>query len=223
MMSVRPFKIKDCALVVRMADVRPAYNLRELYDRIRSCSSDSIYHHFCETPLRASFDDPAFRNDFAVWSHRALNDEILAERLGILDPYDFEDMEELRRIVLDMIDDRLSEITHVPWAKSGQEFHFLQALTVVFDTGRRIEDPVELPQAISRMTTSSLYYHFLEARRRVEGRLDDFTAWLQDWNDRGESLVESFSVIDFYFLSMKELQIELAHTADQVLKGILTC
>ncbi len=223
MMNVRPFQIKDCALVVRMADVQPAYNLRELYDRIRSCSSDSIYHHFCETPLRATFDDPAFRNDFAVWAHRALNDEILAERLGILDPYDFEDMEELRRILLDMIDDRLSEITHVPWAKSGQEFHFLQALTVVFDTGRRIEDPIELPQAISRMTTSSLYYHFLEARRRVEGRLDDFTAWLQDWNDRGESLVESFSVIDFYFLSMKELQIELAHTADQVLKGILTC
>ncbi len=206
-----------------MADVRPAYNLREIYDRIRSCSPDSIYHHFCETPLRPTFDDPAFRNDFAVWSHRALNDEILAERLGILDPYDFEDMEELRRIVLDLIDDRLSEITHIPWAKSGQEFYFLQAMTVVFDTGRWIEDPIELPQAISQMTTSSLYYHFLEARRRVAGRLDDFTAWLQDWNDRGASMIESFSIVDFYFLSLKELQIELAHTADQVLKGILIC
>lgn len=222
-MSDTPFQIKDCALVVRMADVRPAYNLRELFERIRTCSPDSIYHHFCETPLRATFDDPAFRNDFAVWSHRALNDEILAERLGILDPYDFEDIEGLRRIVLDIIEERLSEITHIPWAKSGQEFHFLQALTVVFDTGRRIEDPVELPRAISQMTTSSLYYHFLEARRRVEGRLDDFTAWLQDWDDRGDSLSESFSIVDFYFLSLKELQIELAHTADQVLKGILIC
>ncbi len=208
--------------MVKMADVRPAYNLRELYDRIRSCSPDSIYHHFCETPLRATFDDPAFRNDFAVWSHRALNDEILAERLGVLDPYDFEDTEELRRIVLDIIDDRLSEITHVPWAKSGQEFHFLQALTVVFDTGRWIEDPVELPRAISRMTTSSLYYHFLEARRRVEGRYDDFTAWLKDWNDRSEPLIESFSVVDFYFLSLRELQIELSHGADRVLNGVLT-
>lgn len=222
-MSDAPFQIKDCALVVRMADVRPAYNLRELFERIRSCSPDSIYHHFCETPLRATFDDQAFRNDFAVWSHRALNDELLAERLGILDPYDFEDIEGLRRIVLDLIDERLSEITHIPWAKSGQEFHFLQALTVVFDTERRIEDPVELPRAISQMTTSSLYYHFLEARRRVEGRLDDFTAWLQDRNDRGDSLIESFSIVDFYFLSLKELQIELAHTADQVLKETLIC
>ncbi len=209
--------------MVRMADVPPAYNLRELYDRVRSCLPDSIYHHFCETPLRATFDDPAFRNDFAVWSHRALNDDILAERLGILDPYDFGDIEELRQIVLDIIDDRLSEITHVPWAKSGQELHFLQALTVIFDTGRRIEDPVELPQAISQMTTSSLYYHFLEARRRVEGRLDDFTAWLQDWNDRGKPLIESFSVVDFYFLSLRELQTELSHATDQVLKGILMC
>lgn len=222
-MSMGPFQIKDCALVVRMADVTPAYNLRELHDRVRSCLPDSIYHHFCETPLRPTFDDPDFRNDFAVWSHRALNDDILAERLGILDPYDFKDMEELRQVVLDIIDDRLSEITHVPWAKTGQELHFLQALTVVFDTGRWIEDPVELPQAISQMTTSSLYYHFLEARRRVEGRLDDFTAWLKDWNDRGKPLIESFSVVDFYFLSLRELQTELSHAADQALKGILAC
>lgn len=121
-----------------MADVRPAYNLRELYERIKSCLPDSIYHHFCETPLRISFDDPEFRNDFAAWSRRSLNDDILAEKLGILDPYDFEDIEEIRKIVLDIIDDRLSEISHVPWAKSDQAFHFLQALTVVFDTGRQL-------------------------------------------------------------------------------------
>lgn len=209
-------------MVVRMADVRPAYNLRELYDRIITCSAESIYHHFCETTLRPTFDDPLFRNDLAVWCHHSLNDEILAERLGILDPYDYGDMEEIRRIVLDIIDERLSELTHIPWAKPGKEFHFLQALTIVFETGRVIKDPIELPEAISRITTSSLYYHFIEARRRVEGGYDDFTAWLMDWNERGEALIKSFSVIDFYFLTLKELQSQLAQSAEQAWKGVLT-
>ena len=221
-MKISPFQIKDCALVVRMADVRPAINLRELYDRILTCSPESIYHHFCETPLRATFDDPVFRNDFAVWSLRVLNDEILAERLGILNPYKFDNMEGLRKTVLELIDDRLSELTHIPWAKIGQEFHFLQAVTVIFETGNRIEDPLELPGAISEMTTSSLYYHFLEARRRLEGGDDDFTAWLRDWNDRGEGMIKSFSEVDFYFFTLKELQIELARSADQALKEVLS-
>jgi len=203
-----------------MGDVKPALNLRELYDRIAVCSPDSIYHHFCETTLRPSFDDPEFRNDFAFWSHHVLKDENLAERLGVLDPYDFKDMEELRHTVLDIIDDRLSELSYFPWAHQGQAFEFLQAHTVVFDTQKSIEKPENLPQAIRQMTTSSLYYHFLEARRRIDGRLDDFTAWLMDWNSRGEALIEAFSQVDFYFLNLKELQAELYSLSESAMKKI---
>lgn len=218
---MKPFRIKDCALVVRMADVRPALNLRELYDRISVCSVDSIYHHFCETTLRPSFDDPEYRNDFAVWSRYILNDEILAERLGILDPYDFGDMEELRRAVLETIDDRLSGLSHIPSASLDKAFEFLQAYTMVFDTGRDIINPEDLPDAITQMTTSSLYYHFIEARRRVEGRLDDFTAWLLSWNGRGDSLVRALSEVDFYFPNLKELQSELSGTTEMSLGKVL--
>jgi hypothetical protein len=217
---MKPFRIKDCALIVRMAGVGQALNLRELYDRITICPADSIYHHFCETPLRPSFDDPDYRNDFAVWSHYALNDEILAERLGVLDPYNFKDMEDLRQTVLDIIDERLSELSHFPWAKSGSAFSFLQAHTVVFDTDRYFESPEELPLVLSQMTTSSLYYHFLEARRRVEGKLDDFTAWLMDWNDRADDIIKAFSEVDFYFLTLKDLQSKLAHAAGIALREV---
>ncbi len=215
---MKPFGIKDCALAIRMADVRQALNLRELYDRISVCSVDSLYHHFCETTLRPSFDDPEFRNDFAVWSHYALKDDILAEQLGVLNPYDYKELEDLRRVVLDVIDDRLSSLTYFPWAKQGQAFEFLQAHTVVFDTGKIIENPEDLPTAIGQMTTSSLYYHYLEARRRVEDKRDDFTAWLLDWNSRGEHLIKALSEVDFYFLNLKELQSELLRLSSAIIR-----
>ena len=78
------FEIKDCVLLSLMSGMPPAFNLRELRDRIAACSQDVLYHHFCETTLVASFDYPDYRNDFAVWASKRLGDKVLAERLGII-------------------------------------------------------------------------------------------------------------------------------------------
>lgn len=208
-MNVIPFQIKDCALITRTCNTSPVMNLREFREGISHCPIDSIYHHFCETVLRPSFDDPEFHNDFARWARHALHDHVLAERLEILDPYEFHDFEELRRVVLDILDDRLSEVSYIPWVDQNRSFHFLCATTVVFDTGKIINSPDELHQAILDMTTSSLYYHFWEARRRTEQKIDDLSVWLKDWNDSGEQLIDAISQVDFYFMSLKELQNKL--------------
>ena len=214
--EVTPFQIKDCALIVRISDQLPAINLRELRERVSNCPADSLYHHFCETVLRPSFDDPEFHNDFAIWARRALHDHVLAEKLEILDPYSFSDMEELRKEVLDILDDRLSEIYYVPWALHDRAFYFHSATTVVFDTNITIDTPEKLCDAIGKMTTSSLYYHFWEARRRTPERMDDFSAWLTDWNDRGIPLIEAFSQIDFYFMSLRELQQRMCQVIEKI-------
>ncbi len=204
--NVTPFQIKDCALIMRTTDILPALNLREFRAGIAACPVESLYHHFCETVIRPSFDDPEFHNDFARWARRGLHDHILAERLEILDPYAFADMEELRRVVLELIDDRLSEVSLIPWTSEQGPFHFLQATTVVFDTGKSFRNPEEMRDAVAEMTTSSIYYHFWEARRRTPEHRDDLSAWLSQWNKRGEKIIKTILEIDFYFLNLKELQ-----------------
>ncbi len=146
------FEIKDCVLLSLMSGLPPAFNLRELRDRIATCTNDVLYHHFCETTLVASFDYPDFRNDFAVWASKRLGDKVLAERLGIFDPYSYGSIEDLREEVVDVIDERISELTMVPWARQGHEFYFMKATTIVFDTGERIHQPEELLTAIRRMS-----------------------------------------------------------------------
>jgi hypothetical protein len=205
------FKIKDCALIVMTGEVRPAANLRELYDRMATCSLDVIYHHFCETHLRPTFDDPDYPNDFAVWVHRSLNDKILAERLGIVNPYEFRDVEAVKFAVLEIIDERLSELSHIPWAPPGSEFYFQQALTVVFDSGQAVEDPRKYEEALSRMTTSSIYYHFIESRRRSGYLNDDFSIWLKLFGNSTARLVDDLRHIDYYFLSLQDLKREIIH------------
>jgi len=206
---MNPFEIKDCALLSRMSGLPSAVNLRELRDRIASCSADVLYHHFCETPLSPSFDYPDYRNDFAVWIKHKLDDDILAERLGIIDPYSFPSMEELRLVVLDIIDDRLSELTVIPWARPGHAFYFVEASTVVFDTGERVLHPKDLGAAIRAMTTGSIYYHFLEARRRPPQYVDDFSAWLGGFGKEWAPKMRALKQIDFTFYTLAELREEL--------------
>lgn len=207
---MEPFVIMDCTLLSRMSGLPPALNLRELRDRITICSENVLYHHFCETTLRPTFDDPEYRNDFAVWAKQSLGDRILAERLGIIDPYEADSMGDLRQLLLEVIEDRLSELSPwVPMVRQGGEFYFMEAISVVFDTQERITNPRKLPEAVKHMTNGSIYYHFLEALLRPPLQKDDFTAWLSGIGEAGKPYLDAIAAIDPYFKTLGELRNEL--------------
>ena len=201
-----PFEGKDCALITRMGGVPTAVNLRELRERVAVCPVECLFHHCCETQIRASFDDPEFRNDFAVWSSRQLRDRALAERLGVINPYKCDSLEQLREVLLDILDERLYEVGYQAYAPVGADFRFMRAVTVVFDSGIVLERPEDLVARLPEFSYSSIYYHFIEARRRTEGRTDDFSSWLAGFGNGPESLIQILQNIDFYYLALPELK-----------------
>ncbi len=211
------FRIKDCTLITRMAGLDSALNIRELRERIAVCPIECLYHHFCETVIRPTFDNPEFRNDFSIWCLLTLSDRKLAEQLGILNPYDFANLDELRAKIVEVLDERLSELAFIPSANLGDEFQFMQAVTVVFDTGKEITSPQELVAHIPLMSESSLYYHFVEAHRRTEGSTDDFTVYLQDFDGEFKELIQAFARIDFYFLNLHELRLALKEAIESTM------
>jgi hypothetical protein len=210
----KPFVVKDCALITLVVDVPPVFDLRDLRERLKICPEESLYHHFCQTLLRPTFDDPEFHNDLAFWARHNLHDKTLAERLAILNPYDFPGMEELRFTLLDIVEDRIGELPHISNVQTGDEFRFLRAMTVTFEAGYTLKDPRELFEAFGRMTPSSIWYHFIEARRRNPDRLDDFTCWLRREYKQDRARIPDFSGIDFYFLSLPEIRREIVSIAN---------
>ena len=203
------FRVKDCAIITRMAGVDSALNIRELRERIASCPIECIFHHYCETVIRPSFDYPEFRNDFSIWSAISLGDRKLAEQLGILNPYVFNSLEDLRGRIIEILDERMSELQYIPSASLGSEFYFMRSVTLVFDTGKEVHSPRNLIDHIPYMSDSSLYYHFVEARRRTPESTDDFTVFFKDFDHEYESIIKALSEIDFYFMTLKELRTTL--------------
>lgn len=203
------FKVKDCSLITRTAGIRSAMNLRELEERIAICPEESLFHHFCETVIRPTFDNPDYNNDFAMWTRRYLGDRTLAERLAVINPYKCVSIEELRKLVLDIIQERLVESDHIPWAPRKDQFYFLRSVTVVYDTGMFLKTPVDLCARLPEMAFGSIYYHFVEARRRTENGSDDFSNWLGEFGDIAQPLIDTLHEIDFYFISLPELKQKL--------------
>ncbi len=85
----------------------------------------------------------------------------------------------------------------------------MQAATVIFDTEQTVGSIADLLAAIPKLSASSVYYHFVEARRRTADRLDDFSVWLKNLPQESRVLEQAFSGIDFYFLSLRDLKRDL--------------
>lgn len=207
---VDPFAVTDCALIA-IATGEKAHNLRELHDRlVRSRADDTIYYHFWGGLLRPHFVDPEYQNDFAGWAYHELHDRSLAERLAILNPADFEDMHALRQAVIDVVESRMDEDPMSPRIEAEQPFFFMRSQIVVFDTSLRIDEPDALADIAGQLTSGTLFYHFIDARRRSAIGKDDFSEWLSAKGPAYTELVEALAVVDPYFNSLLELRDQLA-------------
>ncbi len=216
--NVEPFIVKDCALL-NIATGKKAQNLREMRDQLLDVSLGSIYHHFWGVLLRHRFDEPEYNNDFAEWVRYALQDIVLAERLSIIDPAGCADMESLRQVLLEVMEQRLDATEMITWAELDMQFHFVSSQILVFDTGETIGGPEQLPEAVSKMSVGSLFYHFIDARRRSPEMMDDFRSWLRPCGDRYEGLCSQLASVDPYFVSLVELRTQLTNLFAHCFQG----
>lgn len=212
------FAVKDCALIA-IATGERAQNLRELRDGLASAHPGCIYHHFWGILLRPSFHNLEYQNDFAAWAHHGLHDRTMAERLALVDPLDFDDLEGLRREVIKVIEQRLDQTDRKPWAKAKQQFHFIRSQIVVLDTGITISEPGQLKDLISHLAVGSVFFHFLDARLRTQSRNDDFTEWLMGFGEKYIPWTENLATVNPYLKSLTELRSQVAKAMQENLEN----
>jgi hypothetical protein len=104
------------------------------------------------------------------------------------------------------VEERLDESEQIPSAKLDNPFYFVRSQIVVFDTLSRIERPEGLVDAVASMSVGSLFFHFIDARRRIPTREDDFRLWLRTSFKGHEDLCEMLGKVDPFFSGLTELR-----------------
>ncbi|HYW04836.1 MAG TPA: DUF5752 family protein [Gammaproteobacteria bacterium] len=203
------FAVKDCALIAIATGLR-AVTLGDLQDHLRVVAPESLYYHVWGGLLQQRFEPREYNNDFAEWARHALHYAPLAERLAVLDPTDYPDLEDLRREVLDRVEESLYESEDLGWMHAIRPFEFIRCQTVVFDTDRRVGHPDEMADVIPALPPGSIFYHFIDARRREPLGVDDFRAWLRGWGPEQQALLDRLAGVDPYEGGLNELRTSLA-------------
>ena len=205
-----PFAITDCALIA-IATGEKAQNIREMHNRLMNTYDDDvIYYHFWGGLLRPHFVDPEYQNHFAGWAYHDLHDRRLAEKLSIINPANYASIEELRQEVIEVFEDRMDEDDAASRVEAEHPFFFMRSQIVIFDTRLRVATPEDLTGMIPKLSLGSLFYHFIDSRRRNASGGDDFAEWLKCWGDQYRNLAERIQTIDPYFNSLIELRENLA-------------
>ena len=174
-----PFHFLGCWELREMLG-RRAYDERELLEHLEEVPLDSIYFHTHSCVLRDRTLPGAYPNDFATWAAIQVRDRVLGEKLGIIDPHDFADLESLRTEVVSLIDDHLSQTGSVPRIMYGEPFYFMQSRVLEIPTGVKVRTLREFRDALARVDAAVVYLHVVEARGRKGRRRNDFATWIDE-------------------------------------------
>jgi hypothetical protein len=200
-----PFWFRECFLMP-MPIGQKAVNLKELLHAIREVKDSVLYYHLIQSRLIITRPTVEYPNEFALWAATALQDTRLAEKLSSFDPFEYENLEQVREAVADILDEYLWDLPYIPWARNGFELHFCEASTVVIRSEISARTLREFCGALSKVGLDSVYYHFFESRWRLGSReRDDFSFWIES-NFGLPELVAEIRNIDFYFYGLKEIR-----------------
>jgi hypothetical protein len=178
-----PFRFVACVELHEFVGVR-AEDERKLMELIEQVPLDSVYYHTHGFFLRHKFLAGIYPNDFATWAAVHLRDQGLGERLAMVDPAEFDNLEALRDQLVSTIDEHLRQFPIVQRIVSAEAFDFVRSRIVEIPTGIEVHTLEELRHALLEVDVSAIYFHLVEARMRLGRGQNDFAAWL----DRGLGL-----------------------------------
>lgn len=212
--NMQGLQIKDCEILHIATGVR-AQNLEELKDELEIVHPESIYFHFWAKKLSPGFEEPEFNNDFANWAHAKLHNNKLAERLSLINPGTFSNVEDLRSKLLSVIETTTEKDQLNRNSKDNEKFQFTRAELVLINSGISVSSPQELTEIIPTLPMGSMYFHFIESQNGPES----IASFISNSGEQYSDLSFQLSKLDPYFFSLKELQSRTAQIFKNYFQG----
>jgi hypothetical protein len=175
--AVTPFHFVGC-VELRETMGRKAADVQQLMTTIDEAPLDSIYYHTHSYFLRHEHAPTLFSNDFATWVAVSVRDRALGEKLGLIDPFEFRDLESLRAQIVGTIDEHLKTLWNVPRLIQGEPFEFIRSHIIEVNLELSAASLKEFRDLLASVDRGALFNHICEAKIRKGRRSGDFVAWI---------------------------------------------
>lgn len=210
-----PFHFFTASYLTRIHN-QSATDLNELLAGIDTVTDASIFCHTFQTLGEHHFLTEGFSNDFAQWVLTSLNRPILAEWMGGIDIRDYVSLggirDDLRRLIVDYCD----TWPHHADVPAFEPFYFSEGLEVTEPLGLRAFNLGEFRDCFAALNHSSLYYHLIFSRIRLQLRTNDFSEWLAGCLGL-EDLARRVNRVDIYTDTLEGIRDKILHWVDKEL------
>lgn len=236
-----PFRFVGCMELKEMLGLK-ARDEEDLMNLVEEVPLESIYYHVYGYLLRHDYLLGPYPNDFASWVHIEVRDSMLAEKLGLLDPVEYDTLEGLRATIVELISNHLDQVHGIPRVIMGQPFFFMKSNIIEVPTKIEVKSLREFREALEVVDSSVIFNHFFasteEPRKVVDSkesvefnqvftpagklrRRMDFVKWVEE--DLGmEQLAQNFRVVNPFMMSLEKLRTEMMDICDRYLPPITT-
>lgn len=185
-----------------------------LAELVEEVPLDSIHFHTHSYFLRHRFIERAYPNDFAQWVVMQVGDHVLGERLAVIDPFDYPNLEDLREEIISIIDDHLSRMSIIPRVVFGEPFDFKRSRILEVPIGLEARTLAEFRKAVAEVDVSAIYFHMFEAHFRLKREESDFSSWIRSSLGLLE-LADCIRSINPYLGSLERLRSSLITACDE--------
>jgi hypothetical protein len=210
------FQFIGCVELRQALDHR-ARDERELLDRLEDVPAGSVFYHTHGYFLRHRPITTAYGNDFAAWVAVHVRDQVLAERLAVINPFELANLEDLREELMSAVHDHLLRLSTVPRVEFGEAFHFQQSHIVEVPLGTPVVSLTEFRAGLAEVDASAIYFHMVEARARLGRRSGDFAEWIRTSLQQPD-LADRIERIDAYMTSLERVRARVLALIDSALE-----
>src|SRR2546428_9522339 len=158
-----PFVCTGC-VELRQALGHRAADERELLERLEEVHGGSVFYHTHGYFLRQRPITTVYGNDFASWVATQVRDQVLAERLAVVNPFEFTSLEHLREELASIIHDHLQRLSAVPRVEFGEPFYFQQSHIVEVSLGAGATTLAEFRAGLASVDATATYFHLVTQR-----------------------------------------------------------
>ncbi|HXE91648.1 MAG TPA: DUF5752 family protein [Terriglobales bacterium] len=195
------FVFRSAAHLLRIEPQRAA-TIAELLDGLRTCSDASIFEHTFQTLREHHFITRGFSNDFAHWVLAACNEATLAEQLTAVDVREFTDIAELRKRLVDILEEYVFRRPDAAQRPGFEPFYFCASELFVVPTPYQARNLAEFADCLRQVSVHSIHYHFVDARLRLKLDSNNFSVWLEEALGLHDA-AQAIKRIDIYTLTLE--------------------
>lgn len=199
-----PFCFYTASQLVEITGRRAA-NLKEFAAILKEIDASSVFYHVHHAFREYQYAPGIYANDFAHWIDEEIGEDALVEKLSSINIKNFIDIKSLREKIVEIIKNYLTGNPDAGEIKGRHKFYFCKGIGITQKTKYEAWTLDEFCEDLKKVGLRSLFFHFFEARLRLNKKTNDFSDWIKS-NFHDEALAQRIEALDPYQYTMDELR-----------------